>query len=209
MPNLHNALKARYGDDMPSGLSSVLLAAYQQETISYDEINAVASSDIAEILLFAWNWKLLIPQGFSRCGEWDNRRLLITPGEVYEMPNVSRHLVRAAVDTGKWDIRRAVASLYQEMEAPPWEKMADLVAAITRRASHYTIRAAAIHAACLEAGIKNKTGAMIAILKGGGIISPKLAALLPGAKSGGPLYEINPSVYPPVRPGAGSKSPAG
>jgi len=43
--------------------------------------------------------------------------------------------------------------------------------------------------------LKDKTGAMIAILKGAGIISPKLAAISQVAKSRSPLYEFNPSVY--------------
>ena len=201
MENLSSAFYARYGEKMPPGLDAVLLAACRRPTIAFEEIQKIEPHDIEELLLFAWDWKLLIPVAASQCSEWDNRLMMMAPGEMYEIPNISRTLIAAAAATGTWDIERAVLSLYQDMGEPDWQKMPALVAAITRQAVHHTIGAAAINAACIKAGIKNKTGAMIAILKGGGVISPKLAAIGPVARTKAPLYEVNPGVYPePQRP---------
>jgi len=196
MQNLSSAFYARYGEKMPAGLAAVLMAACRRSTIAFEEIQKIESRDIEELLLFAWDWKLLIPVAAAQCSEWDNRLMMMEPGEMYEIPNISRHLIQAAAATGTWDIQAAVLSLYKDMGEPDWRKMPALVAAITGQAVNHTIGAAAINAACIRAGIKDKTGAMIAILKGGGIISPKLAAIEPVARTKAPVYEVNPSVYP-------------
>ena len=60
---------------------------------------------------------------------------------------------------------------------------------------HNTINGAKIGALCIQNGLTDKTGAMIAVLKGAGIISPKLASISRTAKTRSPLYEFNPSVY--------------
>jgi hypothetical protein len=73
--------------------------------------------------------------------------------------------------------------------------MPDLILSIKKNTVHNTINDARIGVLCIQNGLKDKTGAMIAILKGGGIISPKLAAISQTAKSRSPLYEFNPSVY--------------
>jgi hypothetical protein len=194
--NMWTALISYFGDEVPPAADQVLDLAHRRETITFDQVRDLAVNDSEEILLFSWSRKLLIPQAFSRCGEWDHRILQAEPGEVYELPNISRYLLKRAADTGRWDIRGAVSELYRHMEEPCWEKMADLVDGLTRSAVNYTVTAAIINAACVRAGIIDKTGAMIAMLKGGGIISPKLAALGRVIKSRGPLYELNPSVYP-------------
>lgn len=196
MKNLRAALTTHYGEDTPPALADILHVAYRQETITFDEVVKIEPIEFEDVLFFAWNNKLLIPQAFLHCSEWDDLILQMEPGEVYKMPNISRYLLMIAADTGKWDIRAAVTDLYRHMGEPSWARMPDLVDWITRLASHYTVNAAALHSACVKAGIKNRTGAMIAILKGGGIISPKLGAFRPAPKSGGPLYEVNPSVYP-------------
>lgn len=196
MKNLHNALKVRYGDDFTLALVRLLDMAYRRETITFDEIKKkIESKNVEDVILFAWNHKFLIPMAFLRSGEWDDRILIMEPCEVYEMPNISRYLLKIAADTGTWDIGGAVAYLYKDMGEPFWEKMPDLVEGITTNSVNFIISAASINAACIKAGINNKTGAMIAILKGGGVISPKLAAIGPVVKSGVPIYEVNPCVY--------------
>lgn len=195
MENLHNVLKARYGDDFTLALVRLLDMAYRRETITFDEVKKIESKNVEDVILFTWNQKLLIPLSFLRCGEWDDRILIMEPGEVYEMPNISRYLLKMAVDTGSWDIGSAVASLYKDMGEPFWENMPNLVEGITTNSVNFIISAASINAACIKAEIKNKTGAMIAILKGGGVISPKLTAIGPVVKSGVPIYEVNPCVY--------------
>lgn len=194
--NLSSALKAVYGSDVPPLAAAVLMAAVSHDEIGFEEIQAIAGSGTEELLLFAWSLKLLLPRMFSRCGEWDDRIVRIEPGETYEMPNISRYLVKCALTTAKWDVRAAVSTLYRDMGEPEWSKMSDLVDEICRRAVNCAISASAISAACSRASISGSTGAMIAVLKGGGIISPKLRPVGPVIKAAVPLYEINPGVCP-------------
>ncbi len=61
---------------------------------------------------------------------------------------------------------------------------------------HNLISGARIGAACGHHGLREKAGAMIAVLKGAGIISPKLMAMDRNRmRSASPLYEFNPCVY--------------
>lgn len=47
-----------------------------------------------------------------------------------------------------------------------------------------------------QSRIGERTGCLISELKGAGIISPKVAALREVVRSKGPIYELNPSLYP-------------
>lgn len=196
MDNLRRALGTICREDFVSALSEVLRAAHGKATVDYACIQRLARDSTQELLLFAWEWKLLIPRKSLRCAEWDDRMMVMTPGEAYEMPNISKCLVETALKTGKWDAPRAISSLYQDMGAPDWEKMPALVLELTRRATNRTIRGSDIGAACTQAGTKYNTGAIIALLKSGGIISPKLGPIGPMGKPGSPIYEINPAISP-------------
>ena len=55
--------------------------------------------------------------------EWDHRILMIQPGEVYEMPNISRFLVRNAMRSGEWDSFGAVADFFKTAKSPEWERI--------------------------------------------------------------------------------------
>ncbi|MEA3436547.1 MAG: hypothetical protein U9R43_08775, partial [Thermodesulfobacteriota bacterium] len=90
---------------------------------------------------------------------------------------------------------QAIVDLFKIMDEPEWEKIPDLVLEIKQGCIHNTISGARVGIACARNGLKNKTGAMIAVLKGSGIISPKLMAFAEVARSTSPVYEFNPSVY--------------
>ncbi len=57
---------------------------------------------------------------------------------------------------------------------PNWEKMPALIQELRDSCVHNVISGARIGAACGHHGLRKKTGALIAVLKGTGIISPKL-----------------------------------
>jgi hypothetical protein len=197
MRNLEKALNSFITGDIPvSDLAHILFRISHRDRIDYQEL--LASEDyvnVDEALLSLWEWKLVIPVRSSRCSEWDSRILSAEPGEFYEMPNISKTLVKKGIETGIWDSTSAILDLFQCMGELEWEKMPDLILSIKKNTVHNTINGARIGVLCIQNGLKDKTGAMIAILKGAGIISPKLAAISMMAKSSSPLYEFNPSVY--------------
>jgi len=183
-------------EDIPvSDLVRILFRASHCDRILYQDLASEVSGSVGEVLLMLWEWKLVIPVRSSRCSEWDSRILSAAPGEFYEMPNIAKMLVKKGIESGTWDSTSAIRDLFQCMGEPDWEKMPELILAIKTHALHNAISGAKIGVLCIQNNLKDKTGAMIAILKGAGVISPKLAAISRTAKSGSPLYEFNPSVY--------------
>ena len=183
-------------EDIPfSDLAHILTLFMDFDRVHYRELATVTSSSLEETLLALWEWKLVIPLRSSQCSEWDSRILLLEPEESYEMPNISKTLVKKGMETGRWESTAAILDLFQCMGESEWEKMPGLILSIKKKLMHNTINGARIGTLCIQNGLKDKTGAMIAVLKGAGIISPKLAAVSQVSKSRSPLYEYNPSVY--------------
>ena len=196
MTHLEQALKSfLWHETLLEELASVLSQFCENAVTVYEQLREIAGDNLTDILLELWNWKLIIPIRSSKCGEWDSRILLAEPGESYEMPNISRVLVKNAQLSGVWDSQQAIVDLFKIMGEPEWEKIPDLVLEIKHGCIHHTISGARVGIACARKGLKNKTGTMIAVLKGSGIISPKLMAFAEVARSSSPVYEFNPSVY--------------
>ena len=202
MENLHirpliAALRDLTGEEpLTVPLAQILTDASAHASISYDAVFAAAGPDAEELLLTAWEFKLLIPRRSAACGEWDYRFLVMQAGEIYEMPNICRYLVKTAIKTGVWDVETAVCDLYRDMGEPQWKQIPELVVHLGKQAQHYTVTADGVHSACRNAGIYHRTGPLILVLKGGGILSPKLSARIAPASHQGPIYELNPSLYP-------------
>lgn len=196
MTHLERALKSFLRDEaLLEELASVLAQFCENDVTIYKQIREITGDDLTDLLLELWNWKLIIPVRSSKCGEWDSRILLAEQEESYEMPNISRVLVKNAQLSGVWDSKQAIYDLFKVMSEPEWKKIPDLVLEIKQGCIHNTISGARVGIACARNGLKNKTGAMIAVLKGSGIISPKLMAFAEVARSTSPVYEFNPSVY--------------
>jgi isopropylmalate/homocitrate/citramalate synthase len=196
MKNLEKALKSFMdGDMLVSDLARILFHVFQDDRVHYQDLASAACGNMDEALLALWEWKLVIPVRSLRCSEWDSRILSTEPKDLYEMPNISKALVKKGIETGTWNSTAAILDLFQYMGEMEWEKMPDLILSIKKNTLHNTINGAKIGILCIQNRLKDKTGAMIAILKGAGVISPKLAAINRTAKAKSPLYEFNPSVY--------------
>lgn len=193
LKNLAYALEGLLGEEpLTSLLARLLDQCMRQPGIMFQEVKLIAGDNAGELLLLAWDWKFLLPRRSGQCAEWDDRMMRFESNEYYEMPNVVRHLLENAAQTGFWALDAAVAQLYEPLGAPAYERMPKLVKEIVNRTENLSVTAAGIHAACRQADFDNRTGAMIAILKGGGLISPKLKSASPTANKGGPVYEVHP-----------------
>ena len=196
MDHLRAAVNSFLGGDVPAADIAGILALFtRREKVACDDMAAVVSTGLDETLLVLWEWKLVIPVRYERCSEWDFRILRAEPGEYFEMPNIVKTLVEKGMETGRWESAAAIRDLFRVMGEPEWERMPQLVLLMKREARHNIISGVRIGAACSRCGLGGKTGAMIAVLKGAGVISPKLAAVGSAARARSPLYEFNPSVY--------------
>ena len=193
--NIRQALTALLGEEplLPC-LAEVLQKCRSQRGIPFAEIQTAAGADAHEMLLLAWDFRLLLPRRSSQCAEWDDRIMRFEPDEMYDTVNIVDHLLDIAAETGAWNVEDAAADLYKRMGEPEYRKMPALIRRAYQLSANGSISAARIHSACLRTGITNRTGAMIAILKGGGIISPKLMSSSPKEKSGSPVYEMHPAI---------------
>jgi len=177
-----------------SKLSQVLAYAVVKGTVSYQEIKGIIKDDPEDVLLLADKWRLLLPVRTTKSSGWEDRVLVLRDGEIYEIPNLIRYLVKNALDTGKWDPEKSIIELFKKFGEPDWEKITGLVRSIAEKAINYKITANQIKEICLRFGLNDRTDGLIAELKAAGIISPKLGSIpdVVGAQS--PIYELNPSI---------------
>jgi len=189
---LEEPLAKLVGDELAASLARVLLLAYRRGEVSYDEVMEEAS-DPEELLLEAHRWRLLLPKATS--SEWNERALKVRGGEVYEMPRVVCHLIRRAVEEGRWDPEGAIAEAFREIGEERWEVVPELVRRVLARGLRVT--AEEIRGAAEEVGLGTKVDPLIAELKATGVMSPKLGSLTEALKARAPIYELNPSLRPP------------
>ena len=181
--------------ELTSCLASILDRASKRGRISYREVEKMVSGGAEDILLLGNEWRLLLPVRTLKSAAWEDRLLVAKPEELYEVPNIVRYLAEEASRTGYWNPEHAITELFREMGEPDWEQMPKLVEWLEEQAKDYRITAAQIKMVCNELGLGDRVDALIAELKGSGIMSPKLGALAEVSRAGVPIYELNPSLF--------------
>ena len=192
---LEKALSRILGDGKStSKLSQVLAFASVNFTVSYQEIRKIINDNPEDILLLADKWRLLLPVRTTKSAGWEDRMLVLRDGEIYEIPNLIRYLVKNALDTGKWDPEKSIIEIFKKFGEPDWEKITGLVISMAEKAIDYRITGTQIKEICLQFGLNNKVDGLIAQLKAAGIISPKLGSIPDVVSARSPIYELNPSI---------------
>jgi len=181
-------------DELTAETALIINNACENGRICFAEVEEISGGNAEDVLLFCWEWRLLIPVRSSKCGEWDDRLLVLDHGEIYELPNVVKYLIKSARRTGQWDPDLALTELFSDTDETLRRRIPDLLKKMSGLAHSNIINAFQIRRACAEANIKQSVDTLIALLKAGGVISPKLRALADVAKAGSPIYEINPCV---------------
>jgi len=103
--------------------------------------------------------------------------------------------VEEASKTGRWDPGRAITRIFKEMDELAWERMPKLVDRLEEQAENHRIATTKIKKICIELGLGDRVDTLIAELKAAGVMSPKLGSLAEVARTGSPLYELNPSLF--------------
>jgi hypothetical protein len=192
---LQTALIAFLGtDELTAETALIINNACEKGRISFAKVEEISEGKAEEVLLLCWEWRLLVPVRSSKCGEWDDRLLMLDPGEIYELPNVVKHLVTSARRTGQWNPDLALTELFSDIDETLRSRIPDLLMKMNALAHFNIINAFQIRQACVKANLNQSVDTLIALLKSGGVISPKLRALSDIAKAGSPVYEINPCV---------------
>jgi len=181
--------------ELTSCLASILAHASEKSIISYREIHKIINDNAEDILLLGNEWRLLLPVRTVKSAAWEDRLLLCEPGESYEVPNIIRYMVEEASKTGRWDPGRAITRIFKEMDELAWERMPKLVDRLEEQAENHRIATTKIKKICIELGLGDRVDTLIAELKAAGVMSPKLGSLAEVARTGSPLYELNPSLF--------------
>jgi hypothetical protein len=181
--------------ELISCLAQVLASASFRGRVSYREIEDLVNGAAEDVLLLDNEWRLLLPVRTLKSAAWEDRLLVTKPEELYEVPNIVRYLVEDARKTGCWEAGRAIAKLLRDMGEPNWEQIPKLVEELGKQGKDSRITASQIKTVCNELGLGDRVDALIAELKGSGVMSPKLGSLADVVRAGSPLYELNPSLF--------------
>jgi len=184
---LKEALGRRFPGEDVGSLAEMLSLASEQRTLCYDEVTIREDVKI-DLLLLSVRERILIPLRTSKALAWEDRLLTFKPGEVYEMPHAVRYLIRNAEKTGEWDPDYAVKRYLEEIGEEDLERILAFLNIIKENIKGNRITERALLNASEEMDLKQDMGRVIAELKGGGVISPRLRnpSLL--------QYEVNPSL---------------
>jgi hypothetical protein len=192
---LERALSGIFGlGKTTRALSQILGYRSSRGTVSYQEIREIIKDDPGEILLMAEERRLILPVRTGKSSSWEDRLLITREGEVYEIPNVIRYLVREALQTGTWNPERAIMELFKDFGDPEWGQIPGLVRSIVEGAVNHKITGDQIKRICQQLGLENRLDGLIAALKAAGIINPRLRSVPEVNREGSPIYELNPSV---------------
>jgi demethylmenaquinone methyltransferase/2-methoxy-6-polyprenyl-1,4-benzoquinol methylase len=196
MNRLEKALSELLGQgELTTLLAQVLAHASERDRVTYREVEEMINGDAEDVLLLGNEWRLLLPVRTLKSAAWEDRLLLAEPAELYELPNIVKYLVEDARKTGRWEAGYALAVLFRDMGEPNWGQIPKLVARLKKQARDYRITAAQIKTVCNELGLGDRVDPLVAELKGGGVMSPKLGSLAEVSRAGTPIYELNPSLF--------------
>ncbi len=182
--------------DYVRSLAQILATAVKKGRISYEEIEKLIEpgDDIEEVLLLGYDWRILVPVRSFKSMQWGDRVLMPMPGEIYELPNVVRYLVRGAITSGTWEPWKAEAAIAREIGESAWDRIPRIVEMLGECAEGRNVTAIQIKEACKAFELEHRVDSLIADLKASGIISPTLGYLPEAAKKMTPVYELNPSL---------------
>ena len=179
-------------EDLARSLSKILFELSSHVRMSFQELGEVLAEDPTEVLLAGWEWKLILPVEISKTSAWEDRIFEDSSTSMYEMPNVVEYLVRKAIETGRWDAETAIEEMFADLKVDAPVKLAALVTRLCKKARFHRLTAVEISEECEELALGDRVDSIIAIFKGAGIISPKLAPISEVLRVGSPIYEINP-----------------
>ena len=194
MNALSNALNSFLKIEDANKLAKLLGEAVKTGKITYNDASRIINDDIEDILILGFGWRLIMPIKAAKSGDWEDRTLILQPGETYEMTNVVKHLVKNAKQTGLWDPEKAIIEAFKDIGEPDPDKTLLLVTEMASEIKGHRINGIQIKNICTELGLVDRIDPLISELKACGIISNKLSSLTETSRIGSPIYEFNPSI---------------
>jgi hypothetical protein len=184
---LKEALKKRFPGEDVNLIAEILFTASKTGRITYDEPE-IHDEEKDDLFILLEKERLLIPSRTSRSLAWEDRMMVLRPGEVFEVPNAILHLIRCAKETGEWKPYHAIKAYLEEIGEKSPVVILSMFKKIRGEAKGLIVTPKELLKAAERLKLTSEIGRIIAELKGGGIISPCLR------DPSHLLYEINPSL---------------
>ncbi len=194
--NLEQALCSFLGESQTvCKLTRVLLQISSDARILYEVIEQIAGEDVEEVILLGYKWRILVPAKTSMTIDWESSVMLFNAGETYKVPDIIAYMVGYAAQTGQWETKTAITSLFRLIGEPAWKEMANIVAKMYQLANFHRINGAQIAKIANELGLIERADPIITELKGVGIMHPRPNLVNEMIKVRAPIYELNPSLF--------------
>ena len=192
---LKEALSSFLGNtELTDSLAQILTCVSKKGRITFHDVAETVGDNAEEVLLMGYEWRLILPMRTRRTSSWEDRLLLFSPVELYEVPNIVGYLVENASKTGLWEPEVALAELFREMGDQDWHIIPRLVERLWDQSRNCRITAIQIKEICGGLGLGDRVDALIVELKGSGVISPKLRSPAEVSRAGAVIFELNPSL---------------
>ncbi|MEJ5300654.1 MAG: hypothetical protein WHS38_06670 [Thermodesulforhabdaceae bacterium] len=181
--------------DFIESLACGMLLFLESETVDLDRLIRAAGPDYLEVLLLAFEWKLILPLLPSKTCAWEDLAIVGISAKLYSMPKAVYYIIRQSAEKGFWDVEGGLKVMFKTLDVPASpDKMTTLVQELFNRERFMSVSARDIDLACRAVGLPGLADPVIAIFKGFGIISPKLSHVGKSVLGLGPLYDLNPSL---------------
>ena len=214
---LIRAIRSLFNEDEEITKMMVEVLLTGKLRIGFDEILSMARKLEAgksaealsrETVLAMEDWKLMLPERtkHGRGIAWENRLNLPRTGESYEVPLCITLAFNNLRSQGLWNWRFSVEEYMKTIREPHKDIALDVVGEVLAKSyfKRFT-NATVVKEACKHHNYPGDIGALIAKLKGGGIISPCLSHSLfrkdisvkdkKEFYGGAPLYELNKALF--------------
>lgn len=117
LQNIHTALKTIFSAEEADGLARLIQGVGSDGEVAVQAIN-LPGADRDDLILLAYEERLLIPCATRPGSAWEDRVLSLAPGAAYFMPRVVKELMASAALTGDLNpddaVRKALAEAGNE-----------------------------------------------------------------------------------------------
>lgn len=191
LDRLGSALAIHFSEAEAVNMAILINAALASENV-YTEQIPLAEQDKHDLLLMAYEERILLPVRSRRTSAWEDRTLRIVPEEMFFMPHVVRILFNDAAKTGVMDVEEAVRKV---LSHHPAEHVDEAVHFLKQMKPHTDARMAEgglMVVVAKKAGIALDVHEIVDACVVGGIMSPCTRGF---STQGLAWYEFHPCLF--------------
>ncbi|MFO8010078.1 MAG: hypothetical protein R6U89_04600 [Dehalococcoidia bacterium] len=186
--NLIRALSAYFSQEEAHNIAVILSCCVRDDGIRYNDIGIVPEQK-DEIILLAYEERLLLPVKSIRGSAWEDRILNFAENERYHLPRVVKLLALRAEESGLWDCDYAIREALKEAGNQDVEQTVSFLNTVIKMAKNNRMKVSEMQVLQTDLGIDLDMHDTLDHFVRCGIMSPVTQRSL---HAGSPMYELNP-----------------